>query len=382
MGVKRMEKVIRSAVGSVVTGGLILASAAGCAGTRPSSEVGPGVIFNNVIAADIGGELKIVFSDYSRLPATEQPRREDENYMVEVRPAWSPDGKEIAFARTMREEREVILVRSNLGHPDAEATEIGPGVGAPVWSPAGDQIAFLGMSGGEKRAEQEETEPAKEASPAEDEPGSGAQAEPRPAGLTVADTQSGDSRLLVPGEAQPVAWSDEGIFFASGSYGRRDLRLTSPQGKGRRLIYAAAGEGFVGEAALSTDGRWMAIEVVDPKDTSVLVVKDLRGGRAKPVTTSGRVSDMEWSKDSRSVAFVQANDTGDSERVSVWTVGAKRPRALTRRAGNYRSPSWLPDGSTVAYVLDGHIYVQKVRGGPARRLTTGGDASEIASSPM
>jgi len=59
---------------------LLAVGLAGC-GSGSKAIVGPGVIFNNVIAADLGGELKIAFADYSRTPSMEHPREAEENFI-------------------------------------------------------------------------------------------------------------------------------------------------------------------------------------------------------------------------------------------------------------------------------------------------------------
>lgn len=353
----------------------------GCGG-GPAS-VGPGVIFNNVIAADIGGELKVAFPDYSRAPSLEQPRKDDETFMIEIHPAWSPDGEKLAFTRTVGEGRSALFVRASLGHPEAEAKEIGPGEGTPVWSPTSDMVAYLAMTGppqaeGEAPAEGEKAAEGETSAEGEKK----AAEEAKPVGLTVAGDDGSNSRLLVRGMAEPVSWSDEGIYYTAGIYGMRSLHVINANGKGDRLIYApSGGSRFVGEAALSPDGDLAAMEVVSPDESSVLVIKDLRRRRVLQVTRFGSVSGLAWSPNSKELVFVLAGAVGGPGRVMRWSVGSGRPSVLTSRAGKYRSPRWSSDGKSVAFVMSGNIYMQRIGSNRADPVTKSGDAADIASSP-
>jgi len=62
-------------------------------------------------------------------------------------PAWSPDGKEIAFA----DETNLMVISSDGGRPQTIATMVGwegseMGGGLPKWSPDGTYIAGLGLT--------------------------------------------------------------------------------------------------------------------------------------------------------------------------------------------------------------------------------------------
>lgn len=395
------------ALGGVIA---LAVGTAGC-GSGGKASVGPGVIFNNVIAADLGGELKIAFADYSRAPAMEHPREAEENFMITLHPVWSPDGEKLAFTRTVEGEEEALFVRESLGHPEAEAEEIGPATGKPVWSPASDRIAYLAMTSPAAEAEGEGgEEKAPEASEADDaggldeaqassegsaeseaSEGSGegggseekkAPEEPEPVGLTVVGDDGSNPRLLVRGEADPIGWSDEAVYYVAGIYGMRSLRAINADGKKDRGVYAASGSGrFVGEAALSPDGDRVAIEVVSPDESSVLVVKELRGGRAVQVTRSGSIAGLSWSPNGKQVAFVLAPSAGSPGRVMRWAVGSGAAVPVTAEGGKYRCPSWTSEGNALAYVKDGDIYVQRIGSKKADRLTKSGDAADIACSP-
>ena len=61
-------------------------------------------------------------------------------------PAWSPDGKYIAAVQTSSKGRDVVVLDAATGDVLLHLTNDGTSF-APVWSPAGNQIAFLRASG-------------------------------------------------------------------------------------------------------------------------------------------------------------------------------------------------------------------------------------------
>ena len=63
-----------------------------------------------------------------------------------AQPAWSPDGKYIAAVQTSAKGRDVVILNASTGDVVLHLTSDGTSF-APVWSPAGNQIAFLRASG-------------------------------------------------------------------------------------------------------------------------------------------------------------------------------------------------------------------------------------------
>jgi TolB protein len=65
-------------------------------------------------------------------------------------PAWSPDGRSIAFARTFRNTRELAVMDATGG--DLRVLVAGDISGAPSWSPDGRRIAFEPPSASGRRS--------------------------------------------------------------------------------------------------------------------------------------------------------------------------------------------------------------------------------------
>ncbi len=61
-------------------------------------------------------------------------------------PAWSPDGKYMAAVRVSKDLLNVVILDASTGKQIAVVTKDGESWG-PTWSPAGDQLVYLTMSG-------------------------------------------------------------------------------------------------------------------------------------------------------------------------------------------------------------------------------------------
>lgn len=74
-------------------------------------------------------------------------------------PAWSPDGKTIAFVSDRDEKPQIYLLPVDGGEAQA-LTELKQGAGAPTWSPDGTKIAFsAGIDYGEDKAPDRSKDP-------------------------------------------------------------------------------------------------------------------------------------------------------------------------------------------------------------------------------
>lgn len=399
--VGRRRNVVAWVLGPLFVVGVMSVGVTGC-GERPQTEdVGPGVIFNSVMAGDVGGELKIIFPDYSREPAVEHPREESETFMIQIRPVWSPDGQKLAFTRTEEGMENALYVRTSLGHAEAESRRIGLAQGAPVWSPSSDRIAYLAMAkpgeveGQEAKPQAEGEAPSKsdqavrndktatEGEKAAQEPAKEGGGEGEKAvGLTIIGDDGSDSRLLVGGEAEPVGWSEsDGIYHTRGIYGLRSLHVIDPATKKDRLVYQAGGGRFVGEAALAPVSDYLAFEVTSLEGNSILMIRNPRSGALTQVARGAGTADLAWSPNGTSVAFVRRSSTSGKGNIVVANARTKRIVIVAKTPAKYHSPTWSPDGASIGYVLDGEVYAMKIGARTARRVGKNEDVGVIAWSP-
>lgn len=116
----------------------------------------------------------------------------------------------------------------------------------------------------------------------------------------------------------------------------------------------------VGAPAISPDGRWVAVGVVEPAYDEAQQVSDLWvvrvDGRAAPrrlTSTPGGESGATWSPDSTRLAFSARRGGDDIAQIYVIDValGGEAQRVTTVSTGA-RVPRWSPDGAALLFTSD------------------------------
>lgn len=110
--------------------------------------------------------------------------------------------------------------------------------------------------------------------------------------------------------------------------------------------------------------------------------------RAVPLTTLlGVESDPNLAPDGSQVAFVWDKGDGGNFDIFVKQIGMETPLRLTNSPSDDRSPTWSPDGRSIAYVRNGGsergLYVVSALGGAPRRVANFGQQTihAVAWSP-
>jgi dipeptidyl aminopeptidase/acylaminoacyl peptidase len=355
---------------------------------------------------------------------------------LDASPRWSPDGKWIAFTRTVEKDGkpqppQLYVIPSGGGEARA-LTDLPKGAGAAEWSPDGTTIAFTSTTNEKDLARKAKPEAKKdEAAPPETEResdvrvitravyrfnGRGYLDRDRPAHVwTVAALGEGATlptpKQVTRGEFDEdgIAWSPDGseIFFTSNRekepyYLEPDTDLyavAAAGGEPRRVVDI---DGSIGEFAFSPDGRRIAFRGIlngrpsrsyDQPD--LFVVDRAPGATARNLTAgydydvgSGLTGDqraprgaspavLAWTKDGRAIV------TGTSERGRAnllrFDAASGQPAPLTTGDHEVMSSSATPDGSRFALVIStptsiGDLFVLDAAGGPPRPLTHLNDA--------
>jgi dipeptidyl aminopeptidase/acylaminoacyl peptidase len=258
----------------------------------------------------------------------------------DLAPAWSPDGRMVAFLRVMEKDGKPqpaqIYLMSMDGGEARQLTEMKKGAGAPVWSPDGRTIAFSTSTPAEIMEEQRQR----------DEPerpvGDTLPSRPDTAARGAADSaeEKSDVRVITravyrmngPGYLDPSShdhiwtvaipapgekavakqitfgefdenrptWSPDGsrIYFTSTRtpepyYLPPDADLYSVPATGGEITKVASIDGVIGSFSFSPDGRSIAfvgtLEVSPPRShdqSDLFVVENAPGKTARNLTTA------------------------------------------------------------------------------------------------
>ncbi len=264
---------------------------------------------------------------------------------------WSPDGKFLVVADRMspQDRLRLLLISTESGERKVVASPTDPFVASPRFSPDGKALAFVAGPG----------------FLAQDVylvPVSGGE----PKRLTF------DKRTI-----RGLAWTTDGkgIIFASDRGGLYNLWRVPVSGGTPELVSAAGEDSY--QPTVSRQGNRLAY-LHERVNMNVwrTTGPNWTGQRAAPtklITSTRMQADVDLSPDGKKIAF--ASDRSGSWE--IWTCGSDgaNPVELTSfRAASSGTPRWSPDGKQIAFDSrkEGHadIYVMSADGGSARRLTT------------
>jgi TolB protein len=238
-------------------------------------------------------------------------------------PAWSTDGKELAFFEKTGSSAETLVVTGADGY-GARTLTSGALLSDLQWLPSGE-IGFL---------ERDDTDPRQLDSKVE-------LIEPDGTGLrTVADH-------VTP----PLIWAPAGdrLAFVRPTP-RRRLVVDSLDGSTRVLslpgLLARVGNELSGGPVWSPNGAGLYLAgTVAPADTELYSITQ-QGGDLRQLTRHKAVYDVDpaWSPDGRRIAFARQPIDFTGSPTSLWVIAAdgSHPRRLTTSRAD-DSPSWAPD---------------------------------------
>ena len=291
-------------------------------------------------------EIYVMNADGS---APENLTRQPEN---DSHPSWSRDGRRIAFV-SRRDGNSEIYVMNADGSGLRNLTRTPSNELDPAWSPDGRAIAFV-----QKKCTGGRRDPAC--------------ATAYETSLFVVNADESGLRRLTTRQAR--------LFNPSWSADGKTIRY------GRSLVYAD-GSGLrelprnVPLAGVwSPDGQRIAVVQVahsfaDARNPTKLglFVMNADGSNARRVAAKATSGQPAWSPNGRRIAFRRYDGQlgigrGNSDLFAVNADGSGL-RRLTRNAENLRWFAWSPDGRTVAYLRNREVYIVKADGSGEQRLT-------------
>ncbi len=158
------------------------------------------------------------------------PRRLTSGTAVDKQPSLSPDGREIAFVRSMGEASDVFIVPAE-GGAVRQLTFTNSECYSPVWSPKGDEIAYINYQDGKYCVCKVAVE-------------------------TTAAVVLGDANI--DGEAPRLVWVSEDRMLYPTSDGRNYAILDPTSGEETRLL-ASDNEGWVNQLVVAPGRKRVAM---------------------------------------------------------------------------------------------------------------------------
>jgi Tol biopolymer transport system component len=252
-------------------------------------------------------------------------------------PAWSTDGKKLAFLVRLanenfgQESRGIGIVSSGAegGKLDKMLTPRLAHIEKLQWSHDGDSLLASGSDRQNRR------------------------------GLYRVDATTGDVTPIVQHRSTTYRGL-EGVWLAGGqsviyaypSEGGDELREQNPVPSNETTIYRVEPGARVLHLALSPGGRWLAFTVSGGKlgsreEVRVLQLKNAEARTIASVPQTGGVLGLEWTPDSEAVLISTPGDPA----AALWraTLDGEKPQRLTARIERRDSIRIHPSGRRVAY---------------------------------
>jgi Tol biopolymer transport system component len=279
-------------------------------------------------------------------------------------PAWSPDGKQIAFTRQLQNSvREIFLVPSQ-GGATRQLTFDSHVIDGIAWTPDSRELVFDSSRGSGNNLWRI--------------PAAGGV--PKPVAYTSNHPLSPAISLRGGRLAYSQSFEDTNIW----QYERASPDAAS-FAQGRKCLICSVVED--NSPRFSPDGRSIVF-ASRRTGSEELWTANSDGSAAKQLTFLGdRTGSPRWSPDGRWIAF----DSRAAGNPDIYVVSAQggTPRRVTSEASSDIEPSWSHDGHWIYFISDrlasdrggyGHIWKAPFEGGPALQVTQGPSGESLESA--
>jgi Tol biopolymer transport system component len=253
-------------------------------------------------------------------------------------PAWSADGSSIAFqSESSIMPPSTIWTVSSQGGTPIQITQMGQPAGGhslPAWSPSGDYLVFVAYTGA------------------------------RQGELWKVPAKGGEPKPVIKSRIwflSPV-YSPKGDFLYAGAFaenGNFIYRLrVSPNGEAldNPVIVADLGLARItGRLTISADGKKFVcgtgISAGNLVSLPISPITHEPSGEPQPLTqnTSYRKTMPRFSPDGKKIAFLQFW-AGENQKIWIMDADGANPTQLTTGPTVDWSPSWFPDNDTIAFL--------------------------------
>ena len=313
------------------------------------------------------------------------------NFYGDALPAFSPDGRLIAFSRNYSSgASDVFLMNADGGEP-RRITQDGEHIGGITFSQNGHDIIFSSARGGGERRALWRV-PVAGGTPRQ-LPFGGDDAENPTVpsvGNYLAYVKSTNSDKIwaydIPAPGQPVTpgriaiasrqlqaapqFSPDGqrVAFASSRSGSWEIWTSTLEGA-NAVQLTNFGNRQTGSPHWSPDGKQIAFDARPERHSDIYVI-DAAGGKPRRLTDSGSNDSVvpNWSRDGRWIYY--ASNAGGNWDLWKTAVDGSRPPAQVTKQGGF-APFESGDGKTLYYAKwnESGIYSMPVNGGPETLVT-------------
>ncbi len=284
-------------------------------------------------------------------------------------PSWSPNGALLSFSSKRGEDLNAVWFLRVEG-PGGEASHIDGVEGTPIWSPAGDWIAYTKAS---DSGDDDEDSVAREGWIAPD------------AITSTLDPERFDGRVVTS-----IRYKRDGILTLRPHYsvsGKSQLFVVPAEGGVARRLTDLPFD--VGSVVWSQDGRQIFFsgdeyqdDELNDENTGDLWTVPTSGGPARRLTTNpGSESNPAVSPDGRRMAFLSNPSRGgetDLLVVEIGSDGSFRGEPLNLTEGwdlRPRDPAWTHGGDFLRFSAgiggNAHLFGVPAAGGRVAQITTG-----------
>jgi len=374
----------------------------------------------NQVAFEWDGNRRDNSDIYVKLIGPGEPLRLTTDTARDHSPAWSPDGRWIAYLRERPNERAAVMLIPALGGAERVIAETASaeiaytyiGSRALTWSPDGGQLVIsdraaaseplglflLAVDTGEKRRLTSPKAPVtSDLSPAFS-PNGRLLAFARTLGVQSADLclislssnlrPEGEPKLLTQdhqGNDSPTWLDDRELVFSSSRDGTETLWRMRANGPGAVSRVTGAGSGSRSPAFSRVAHRLVYVQRFQDANIWSLTVPDGTGApaSARMVVASSRLdNNADLSPDGRKLAF--QSDRSGSLEIWVSDTDGSHARQLTNFGhGHTGTPRWSRDGTRITFDSNVggvfQVYVIGADGGAPKRITDPPTANAVPS---